>query len=108
MCNRLAHNSTVPSPTSKSTKAQRLVARLSSDDKRVIERAAALAGQSVAAFVVSHAREAAQHELERHERIRLNAVQSRQFVEALLDPARKPSKEVTRAYRDYSSSVKES
>jgi uncharacterized protein (DUF1778 family) len=107
MCPILAHIAAVPGSASNPVKAQRLVARLSVDDKRVIERAAALAGQSVAAFVVSHAREAARHELERHERILLDTRQSQKFVKALLAPPRKPSKAAERAYRNYRDSVKE-
>lgn len=103
----LAHIGPVAGSASNSVKAERLVARLSPDDKRVIERAAALAGQSVAAFVVTHAREAARHELERHERISLDSQQSQQFVKALLAPPRKPTKAAERAYRNYRDSVKE-
>ena len=65
-------------------KSGRLVARVSSSDKAIIVRAAALAGQSVGSFVVTQARRAAQETLDTHERIALSAEQSRRFVEALL------------------------
>lgn len=102
-----AHISAVAGTTSKSPKAERLVARVSPDDKRTIERAAALSGQSVASFVIAHARDAAEKALERHDRIRLNADDSRRFVESLLAPARKVPKAVKDAFEDYRQTVRE-
>lgn len=68
----------------RTAKGGRLVARVSSADKTIIAKAAALSGQSVGSFVVSQARKAALETLETHERVVLNAEQSRRFVEALL------------------------
>ncbi|MEK7953554.1 type II toxin-antitoxin system TacA family antitoxin [Luteolibacter soli] len=103
----MAHNVAVSGATPKTPKAERLVARVSPDDKRTIERAAALSGQSVASFVVAHARDAAERALERHDRIRLNAEDSRRFVEGLLGPARKVPKAVKEAFEDYRQTVRE-
>ena len=103
----MAHIAAVPGPTRKTPKAERLVARVSPDDKRVIERAAALSGQSVASFVVAHARDAAEKALERHDRIRLNAEDSRRFVEGLLAPTRKVPKAAKDAFEDYRQTVRE-
>ena len=104
---KAAHIAGVASPTSRSPKAERLVARVSPDDKRTIERAAVLSGQSVASFVIAHAREAAEKALERHERIRLNSEDSKRFVEGLLAPARKVPKAVKDAFEDYRQTVRE-
>jgi uncharacterized protein (DUF1778 family) len=94
-------------PTSSKTKVERLVARVNSDDKRTIEKAAALTGQSVASFVVSHARAAAEKAIERYERIKLNADESSRFLEALIGPARKAPKAVKDAFKDYRATVTE-
>lgn len=107
MWSKAAHIVPVANPTSRSPKAERLVARVSPDDKRTIERAAVLSGQSVASFVIAHAREAAEKALERHERIRLNSEDSKRFVESLLAPARKVPKAVKDAFEDYRKTVRE-
>jgi uncharacterized protein (DUF1778 family) len=107
MWHKPAHIAAVAETTSRSSKAERLVARVSSDDKRTIERAAALSGQSVTSFVIAHARDAAERTLERHDRIRLNAEESRRFVESLLAPARKVPKAVKDAFDDYRQTVRE-
>ena len=69
-------------------KRERLVARVTVEDKAVIAHAAALAGQSVGSFMVAEARKAALQTIEIRERIVLNAQESRRFVEALLAPPR--------------------
>lgn len=87
-------------------KRERLVARVTTDDKAVISRAAALAGQSVGSFIVTEARKAALQTIESSERIVLNAEQSRRFVEALLAPPRPPTKRMIAAMRAYKAMVK--
>jgi uncharacterized protein (DUF1778 family) len=87
-------------------KRERLVARVTADDKAVIARAAALAGQSVGSFIVTEARKAALQTIESRERIILNAEQSRRFVEALLAPPRPPTKRMIEAMRAYKATVK--
>ena len=94
-------------PATKVVKGDRLVARITPEDKLLITRAATLVGQSVGSFVLAQARKAALTELETRERIQLNAAQSRSFVEALLGPARKPPAAVTGAYADYRATVME-
>ena len=90
----------------KSPKGERLVARISPDDKTIIARAAALTGQSVGSFVLTQARKAALDTLEASERIVLNAAQSRRFVEALLGPPRPPSPALLEAAQAYRATVK--
>ncbi len=87
-------------------KGERLVARISPDDKALIARAAALTRQSVGSFVLAQARKAALDTLEERERIVLNAAQSRRFVEALLAPPRPPSPALLEAARAYRAAVK--
>ena len=71
----------------KERRGERLVARVSGADKRLFKQAASLEGRSVAAFVITHARETAQRIVAAQENIGLDAVQSQRFVKALLKPA---------------------
>ena len=81
----------------KSRKSDRLVARLTPEDKALLERAAGMEGRSVAAFVVSHVRAAAEKVVRENEVIRLTAKESRRFVAALLAPPRPPTKRMQKA-----------
>jgi uncharacterized protein (DUF1778 family) len=65
---------------------ERLVARVSADQKRLIQRAAALQGRTLSDFLVASAQEAAQRTIREREVIVLDAVDSAAFVEALLNP----------------------
>lgn len=98
----MAATMTTPSPQ----KRERLVARVTAADKAVIAHAAALSGQSVGSFIVSEVRKSALQTIEHRERIVLNAVQSRRFVEALLAPIRKPTPRMVSAARAYKALVK--
>ena len=71
----------------KERRGERLVARVSGTDKLLFQRAAELEGRSVATFVITHAREMARRIVADQETIELDAVQSRRFVKALLNPA---------------------
>jgi uncharacterized protein (DUF1778 family) len=75
-----------PSKAKPKPKPQRLEARLSSDAKAIIQRAADISGRSVSDFVVSSALEAAEETIRNHEVIVLSARDSIMFVEALLNP----------------------
>ncbi len=87
-------------------KRERLVARVTAEDKAVIVHAAALAGQSVGSFMVAEARKAALSTIKTRERIVLNAEESRRFVEALLAPPRPPTPAMLAAMRAYKATVK--
>jgi uncharacterized protein (DUF1778 family) len=92
----------MPSATAE-RKSGRLVARVTPADKALLERAALLEGCSLGRFVVVHSRAAAQKLVRARETIRLNARESRRFVEALLAPPRPPTrrfKEALALYRD--------
>ncbi len=66
----------------------RFNARITDDQKRLFERAAALYGQSVSQFVMSSAQRAAEEAIREHEIITLSARDSRAVMEALLHPAK--------------------
>ena len=89
----------------KAQKRERLVARVSCEDKAIISQAAAIAGQSVGSFVLAEARKAAVQTLETRQRILLSAAQSRRLVEALLAPPRPPTERMQRALKLYRKTV---
>ena len=91
-----AHIPRMPA-AAKSRKSDRLVARLTPEDKALLERAAGMEGRSVAAFVVSHVRAAAEKVVRENEVIRLTAGESRRFVAALLAPPRPATKRMQKA-----------
>ena len=64
----------------------RLELRLASDEKAIIERAAALSGSNTTDFVRSTMLTAAREAVRMHEVIKLTEEGSRDFVEALIDP----------------------
>ena len=86
-------------------KDTRFFARVSSGDKRLIEKAAAVTGQSVGAFVIAQAREAATRLVDDHHVIRLNKVESRRLVKVLLTPTRPPTTAMKKAMEEYRKSV---
>jgi len=74
-----------PEPADKS-RAARLEARLSVEQKAVLQQAALLSGRTLSEFVVASAQEAAARVIREHEAIRLNRAEQIAFVTALLDP----------------------
>ncbi len=91
-------------PSLSRTKEDRLVARISRMDKALIEKGAAIAGQSVAHFVVSRARSAAKELVQERRAIRLNREDSRRVIEALLNP-KPPTAAMKKAMKKYRESV---
>lgn len=67
-------------------KRERVEARVSAEQKALIERAARLRGSSLSEYLVRSAQEAAERDLRAHDVITLSARDSRIFIEALLDP----------------------
>ncbi len=86
-------------------KSGRLVARLTPEDKALLEQAAGLEGCSVGRFVVSHSRAAAEKVVRERQSIRLNAEESRRFVRALLAPPSPPTRRFKTALALYRESV---
>lgn len=64
----------------------RLEARLSAEQKALLQQAAALSGRTLSEFVVASAQEVATRVIQEHETIRLSRVEQIAFVTALLDP----------------------
>jgi uncharacterized protein (DUF1778 family) len=69
-----------------SLKSQRLMARISSDQKRLLQRAADIRGQTLTEFVVSAAQEAATRAIVDQEVIELSLRDSQAFAEGMLNP----------------------
>ena len=91
----------------KPKRSDRLVARITPDDKALLERAALLQGGSVASFVVFHVRQAAQEVIRQHETIRLNESESKRFLQALLAPPGKAPARFVEAMALYRATVTE-
>jgi uncharacterized protein (DUF1778 family) len=94
-------------PAVASRRTDRLVARVSPRDKALLERAAVLEGCSVANFVVSHVRAAAEKVVQKHETIRLNEAESRRFIKALLAPPKPLTKKLRDAVALHRRTVRE-
>ena len=87
-----------------SRKVERIEARIHSEQRRRIERAAALKGTSISDYVVSALDEAAKRTIEEHESWTLSTRDSEAFMKALLDPA-PPSPRLRAAIRRYKTRV---
>jgi uncharacterized protein (DUF1778 family) len=72
--------------TSGRVRAERLEARVTAEQKRLIERAAALQGRTVTDFLLTSVQDAARRAIEEHHRLTLSVRDSEVFVDALLDP----------------------
>lgn len=88
-------------------RSNRLVARVTSDDKALLERAAGLEGCSVAVFVISHVRAAAEEIVRRHDTVKLSQTESRRYMEALLAPVKAPTKRMRAALELHRKTVTE-
>ena len=85
-------------------KNARLEARITPEQKELIERAAAYEGRSVSDFVVGTVQQAAKAVVQEHEVLRLNESQSRAFVETLLNPP-EPNEALRKAAEQYQEDV---
>lgn len=95
----------VPHKVPSNSKDSRFFARISTVDKRLIEQAATLLGQSTATFVITQAREAASKVIREKNVIRLNEVESRRLIEALLAPPKSLTDSMKRARKQYRETV---
>jgi uncharacterized protein (DUF1778 family) len=68
------------------TRAQRLEARVTAEQKTLIEHAAALQGRTVTDFVLTSVQDAARRAIEQHRQLELSVRDSQAFVDALLNP----------------------
>ena len=85
-------------------RAERLEARVTAEQKSLIEHAAALQGRTVTDFVLTSVQEAARRAIEEHLRLDLSLQDSRAFVEAMLNPqpVNDRLRETVRRYREAS------
>ncbi len=70
----------------KRIKSERLETRITVEQKKLIEHAAALQGRSLTDFVLDSVQEAARRAIEDHQRLTLSLRDRQAFVEALVDP----------------------
>lgn len=78
----------------------RLEARLSAEQKALLQQAAALSGRTLSEFVIASAQEVATRVLQERETIRLTRAEQIAFVNALLDPPA-PNERLRRAAAAY-------
>ncbi len=89
---------------SRSPRTARLEARITTDQKTLIERAATLTGQTLTDFVVTSVRETALRTVREYEAMTLRARDREVFVSALLNPPA-PGKRLRKAARSYKQHV---
>lgn len=81
-------------------RGERLETRITADQKRLVERAAAIQGRSVTDFVLSSVQAAAEKAIDDHQRITLSIRDAEAFVEALLNPP-EPNDHLRESVRRY-------
>ena len=86
--------------TADKSRGARLEARISVEQKTLLQQAAALSGRTLSEFVVASAQEAAGRVIQEHETIRLTRAEQIAFVSALLNPPA-PNKRLHRAAAAY-------
>ncbi len=92
---------TARSASRKAPKGERLEARVSRRQKRLIARAARLRGTTVTDFVVASAQQAAAAPIQEGRILKLSPEASAAFVEALLSPPPPPTPAARAAARRY-------
>ena len=68
------------------TRTERLEARVTADEKSLIERAAALQGRTLTDFVLTSVQDAARRAIEEYHQIALSVRDSEAFVDAMMNP----------------------
>lgn len=81
-------------------RSERLETRITADQKRLVERAAAIQGRSVTDFVLSSVQAAAEKAIDDHQRITLSIRDAEAFVDALLNPP-EPNDHLLESVRRY-------
>ena len=67
-------------------RGERLETRVTADQKRLIEHAAALQGRTVTDFVLTSVQDAARRAIEEYQHLELSVRDSQAFVQALVEP----------------------
>lgn len=73
-------------PATARVRGERLETRVTADQKRLIEHAAALQGRTVTDFVLASVQDAARRAIEEHQHLELSVRDSQAFVQALIEP----------------------
>jgi len=83
-------------------RGERLETRVTVDQKRLIEHAAALQGRSVTDFVLTSLQDAARRAIEEHQHLELSVRDSQAFVQALIEPqsVNERLRDTVRRYRE--------
>lgn len=87
-------------PAAPAGKAERLEARITPEQKEILQHAAELEGRSLTDFVVSSAQEAARRVIHDHEILLLSSKDRQVFLDAILHPAA-PNDKLRRAGRRF-------
>ncbi len=85
--------------TATATRGERLDARVTREEKEMIETAASLTGTSASDFIRIATRQAALNTIREHEILTLNGEARRVFVEALLNPPKPTENAIVAALR---------
>jgi len=85
-------------------RAERLEARVTAEQKALIEHAAALEGRSITDFVLTSVQDAAKRAIAEHEVIQLSVRDSQAFVDALLNP-REPGAKMRKRVAAYTALI---
>lgn len=86
--------------SARNPKPERLEARVTREQKQLIERAAELEGRSITDFIVTSAQSAAKQVIHDYGVLKLTAKDREDFVQALMNPP-KPTEKLFRAVRRY-------
>ena len=86
------------------SKADRLEARISIEQKAFFQKAASLQGRTLTDFIVSSLQEVALRVVEEHNTLNLREKDRKIFISALLQPP-KPSTHLTKAIANYKKEV---
>jgi uncharacterized protein (DUF1778 family) len=88
----------------RSAKSERIEARVTRQQKEILQRAAELSGLSLTDFLITSAQNAAEATIREHNVITLTARDSIAFAEALLTPS-KPNEALHAAFERYDQEV---
>ena len=83
-------------------RVRRLEARVTAEQKTLIERAAAIQGRTVTDFVLTSVQDTARRAIDAHQQLQLSVRDSEAFVDALLNPqpVNDRLRETVRRYRE--------
>ncbi|WP_442583829.1 DUF1778 domain-containing protein [Mesorhizobium sp. ASY16-5R] len=79
-------SSSLAQSSNRRARNERLEARITADQKKLIEHAAALQGRTVTDFVLASVQAAARQAIDEHQRLDLSIRDSQVFVDALINP----------------------